>query len=93
MERVPVESKAIASIGYDAPAERLEVEFRTGSIYTYENVPRSVYEWFLRIPGKGSFVTRVLEPQYRGQLKPAPPLPEVDLIAALQASLSDPERT
>jgi KTSC domain len=90
VERTPVESRALASIGYDSTTERLEIEFRTGRVYLYENVPRSVFEWLLRIPGKGAFVTRVLEPKYRGkEITIEPPMEAADLEALLQASLSN----
>ncbi len=36
MKREPVESSMIASIGYDANAETLEVEFNAGGLYQYE---------------------------------------------------------
>lgn len=42
MKRVPVESSAIASIGYDAEEETLEVEFSGGTVYRYLRVPADV---------------------------------------------------
>lgn len=39
MERREIESEPIRSIGYDARAEILEIEFRTGRVYRYEGVP------------------------------------------------------
>jgi hypothetical protein len=92
VERVPVESKALASVGYDSDLERLEIEFRTGRVYQYEDVPRSVFEWLLRIPGKGAFVTRVLEPKYHGREVTFPSTStDLDLEAQLLASLAKPK--
>lgn len=46
MTRQPVKSSAIASIGYDAEKQHLQVEFTSGKIYTYKNVPKEVHdEW------------------------------------------------
>ena len=43
MRREPVSSSVIASVGYSADENLLEVEFRTGRVYTYHRVPPSVY--------------------------------------------------
>jgi len=42
MKRVPVESSAIASIGYDVEDGTLEVEFSSGTVYRYLRVPADV---------------------------------------------------
>lgn len=39
MEREPVESSTIASVGYDPDSETLEIEFKSGSVYQYYSVP------------------------------------------------------
>lgn len=39
MERERVDSSSIASIGYDADSEILEIEFRSGAVYRYFAVP------------------------------------------------------
>ena len=55
MERDPVESSNIVSIGYDSDSETLEVEFNT-SVYQYYNVPEHVYNSFMEAPSKGQFL-------------------------------------
>lgn len=89
MEREEIDSRAIRSIGYDPSSETLEIEFRTGRVYTYEHVPPSVHDWLRKIRNKGGFVTRVLEPKYHGREVRAEAPPELDLEAALRASLDD----
>jgi hypothetical protein len=64
VERQPVQSGALASVGYDAEAEALEIEFRSGRVYRYEQVPASVHDWLLRAPNKGIFVTRQIVGRY-----------------------------
>jgi KTSC domain len=92
MDRIAVDSSAVISIGYEAATERLEVEFKNGRIYAYEKVPRSVFEWLLRIPNKGGFITRVLEPTYRGTAIEKEGVGMPDLETALRASLGDPAK-
>lgn len=65
MQRTAVTSKAIASVGYDVAAQRLEIEFTTGRVYEYDEVPKTTYEWLMRVSNKGTFVTRVLSPRHR----------------------------
>ena len=55
MERVPVSSSNIASIGYDPTIQTLEVEFLSGGTYQYFGVPDYIYESFLNAGSKGSF--------------------------------------
>jgi DNA helicase HerA-like ATPase len=44
VEREPVVSESISSIGYDAESETLEVEFSRGHVYQYYNVPPGEYD-------------------------------------------------
>ena len=60
IQRVPVASSNVASIGYDAPSMLLEVEFLSGAIYRYYNVSESVWTGFRRASSKGRYVWRSL---------------------------------
>lgn len=44
MDRVPLNSSNLASVGYDASSLTLEVEFKDGGVYQYFDVPPSEYE-------------------------------------------------
>lgn len=55
MKREPVSSSNIVSVGYDAASETLEVEFMSGSVYQYYNVPQSIYDAFIAAPSAGQF--------------------------------------
>ena len=55
MNRTPVRSSNIRSIGYDPDDGILEVEFHSGGIYQYSGVSESVYQGFMRAPSKGSY--------------------------------------
>lgn len=88
MERVPVESKTLLSAGYDAAARKLELEFRNGDIYEYDDVPPSVHEWLLRARNKGQYVNRMITPNYTYRRLPEPGAePPADLLRALHRSL------
>lgn len=99
-----MQSGALASVGYDLEAEALEIEFRSGRVYRYEQVPPSVHDWLLRAPNKGIFVTRQIVGRYPERSLPdgagsaaagsaaagsaADPALSLDLEAALRASLA-----
>lgn len=58
MERVPVESSNIASIGYNLETLTLEVEFRHSGVYQYFGVPPDVHEGLLNSGSKGTFFSQ-----------------------------------
>jgi len=55
MLRTPVSCKVVASVGYEDESYVLEVEFHSGKIFQYSQVPREVYERFLTARSKGRF--------------------------------------
>jgi len=55
MERIPVESTNLASVGYDPESSTLEIEFRKGGIYQYFGVSQEIYEGLLNAGSKGKF--------------------------------------
>ena len=55
MKRLTVDSKNIKSIGHDPVTRTLEVEFHSGAIYQYMDVPRVIYAAILIAPSSGSF--------------------------------------
>jgi hypothetical protein len=62
--RQPVNSSDIASIGYDAATETLEIEFKATGIYRYFSVPRTVAEDFQRTPSPGKFFRQHIKVKY-----------------------------
>ena len=64
MERYTVASSNIASIGYDAAAETLEVEFLSGSIYQYYNFPENMHDQLMKEPSKGKFLNVYIKNAY-----------------------------
>ena len=55
MNREPVASSNLTSIGYDESSQTLEVEFMNGTIYQYYNIGAGLFESLMRAPSKGQF--------------------------------------
>ncbi len=55
MERIDVSSSNISSVGFDPKTKTLEVEFYSGGIYQYSDVPETVYSKFIRAESVGKF--------------------------------------
>ncbi|RMH34563.1 MAG: KTSC domain-containing protein [Nitrospirae bacterium] len=65
MNRMPVSSSNIASIGYDERNLTLEIEFHDGSIYQYFDVPETVYQEFMGADSKGRYLHQHIKNNYR----------------------------
>lgn len=67
MERQPVSSSNLASVGYDPDSETLEVEFvSTGNVYEYYNVPQFMYDRLLEASSIGQFFNAEIRNAYPG---------------------------
>jgi hypothetical protein len=53
--RDPVTSSAIVSVGYDAESRTLEIEFTSGRVYQFFDVPESVAQALRAAPSQGAF--------------------------------------
>ena len=67
MYRTPVNSSNIRSIGYDPQLTTLEVEFTSGDIYQYFNVPEYLSQQFLNASSHGQFLNDNIRYNYRYQ--------------------------
>ena len=56
MDREPVRSSNLKSVGYDPSNSILEVEFRNGRIYHYIEVPLEIYDELMKAQSKGTFL-------------------------------------
>lgn len=68
MQRHPVESSNIRSIGYDSDEGLLEVEFHSGGVYQYREVPENVFQRFLCASSKGRFFHQNIKGRYSTSL-------------------------
>ena len=58
MNRTPVSSSNLSSVGYDEDTQVLEVEFNNGGIYQYFGVPAAVYEGLMNAVSHGQYFDR-----------------------------------
>ena len=65
MERQSVSSSNISSIGFDESSSTLEVEFHSGGVYQYFDVPAQVYEGLMSASSHGSYLANNIKGVYR----------------------------
>lgn len=66
MERTPVKSKQIRSIGYDAITQNLTVEFHAhGALYVYSNVPYEVHAELMAAESIGKYFNAKIKGVYK----------------------------
>lgn len=65
MNRTPVSSSHVASVGYDGLATTLEVAFRDGSVYQYYAVPSDIAGHLVRATSVGSYLNAHVKGIYR----------------------------
>jgi len=64
IQRQPVNSSDIASLGYDEASATLEIEFKATGVYRYFSVPRNIYDEFARTPSPGKFFLQHIKGKY-----------------------------
>jgi hypothetical protein len=72
MEREPVDSSSLSSLGYDARRHVLEVEFRNGGVYRYLDVPEDAWTELRAADSKGRYLNSEIKPRFRWR-KVTPP--------------------
>ncbi len=66
MNRTPVTSSNVASVGYDSSTMTLEVEFLdSGSIYQYFDVPETVHQEMMAASSIGGYLNSNIKNVYR----------------------------
>jgi hypothetical protein len=64
MEREPVSSSNLVSVGYNPDSETLEVEFKNTGVYEYYNVPQFMYERLMQAGSVGAFFNAEIKNNY-----------------------------
>ena len=64
MQRQPVTSTNMRSVGYDASTQTLEVEFGDGAVYEYYDVPPAVHVGLMQATSQGSYLHRYIRDRY-----------------------------
>jgi hypothetical protein len=65
LERQPVRSRILRSVGYDDSTKILEIEFHTGLVYQYSGVPSKVYADLMHSSEIGKFFSEKVRTQFR----------------------------
>ncbi len=65
MNRNPVVSTSLESVGYDPESLTLEIEFKSGEIYDYFDVPFDVYQGLIHSESHGRYFQENIRDTYR----------------------------
>ena len=65
LEKISVASSDLKSIGYDLGSSTLEIEFLSGGIYQYFDVPRGEYEALAEASSHGKYFQANIKGFYR----------------------------
>ncbi|MEY2551859.1 MAG: hypothetical protein QOG12_2003 [Verrucomicrobiota bacterium] len=65
IRRVPVDSTALATVGYSRKLRALEIEFQNGAVYRYLEVGPDVYEALVNARSKARFYDDNIRHRYR----------------------------
>ena len=64
MQRHPVQSSVLESVGYDPGAKILELEFREGGVWNYFDFSSISYKRFLAAESLGKFFVKRIKGRY-----------------------------
>jgi hypothetical protein len=64
IHRDAVDSSNLVSAGYHRGAKVLEIEFQSGSVYRYRDVPLNAYEALMGAESKGRYFSRQIRGRY-----------------------------
>lgn len=65
MNRTPVTSSNVASVGYDEDSSTLEVEFNNGAVYQYFDVSQNVFQELIHADSVGGYLAAHVKGVYR----------------------------
>jgi len=67
MQRQPVASSNLRSVGYDRAQNILEIEFQGGRVYRYLGVPEDVHLALMGAGSKGTYFSTFIKDRYPTQ--------------------------
>jgi len=73
VDRQPVRSKDLAAVGYDAESRTLEIEFLSGGVYQYFDVPPPVHDGLMKASSHGKFFHAHIRNKYKYTKTNEPP--------------------
>ena len=64
MERIAVQSREIALVGYENQSATLEVTFRRGGVYHYFKVQPNTFDQLMKAPSLGTYFAAEIKDKY-----------------------------
>lgn len=64
IEMMPLNSSNIAAAGYDPEIGTLRIEFKSGAVYSYANVPAEVHADLMTAPSAGGYFFRNIKDRF-----------------------------
>ncbi len=64
MQRELVDSTALRAVSYNADSQILEIEFQSGEVYRYFEVPAEVYWELIEAESRGRYFVQALRNNY-----------------------------
>ena len=61
MELQPVSSSNLKAVGYDSESKTIQIEFLSGGLYEYYNVPESIYNGLMSASSHGSYFDKYIK--------------------------------
>jgi len=65
MERQPVKSRILRSVGYDDSTKIMEIEFQNGLVYQYTGVPPKIYADLMHAGEIGKYFSEKVRPKFQ----------------------------
>ncbi len=65
MDWVPLVSSTVAKVRYEDGANTLDIQFQSGQVYRYFDVPRSVYDGLLRAESHGKYFNAEIKNKFK----------------------------
>jgi len=65
IERIPVQSSNVKSVGHDANTNTSAVEFKDGSVYHYHDVPKDVHDGLVAAKSVGGYIHANIKGTYK----------------------------
>lgn len=65
MDRIPVSSSNLSSVGYDEDDRILEIEFNSGGVYQYYDVPHRIHQELMNASSHGKYFHSNIKDNFR----------------------------
>jgi hypothetical protein len=70
VERTPVKSRILRSVGYEEKTKILEIEFQNGEVHQFSLVPPKVFADLMRSEEIGKYFSEKVRPKFQSKLVP-----------------------